>query len=287
MQVAIVDAFTRTPGAGNRAGVVLDAAGLGEDRMRAAARAVAASETAFVDHGAGEVRVRSFSPEAEIAFCGHATVALLHLLAERGLVAVPAAPVLVCPAGRLAAELEATAQGTRAWIDTPLAPFQPSPLAPEQLLALLGGEARMRDPELPIRRAGGELFVPLARQGDLFALAPRFQALAAAGGEHGVQGFYVFTREVVEAGNAVQARFFSPAVGIREDPVTGSASGPLGAYLAAEGVVAAPARLRAEQGDAMGKPGRVDIELLGRGRTVERARIGGLGVTVIEGELRV
>jgi PhzF family phenazine biosynthesis protein len=282
MNVFIVDAFTRAPGSGNRAGVVLDGAGLEEAAMRAAATAVAASETAFVGALGPEVHLRYFSPAAEIPFCGHATVATFHLLVERGLVATPSRPTLVCPAGRFAVELD---ERGRTWIETPLAPFEASPIAPAQLFALLGGEARMADPELPILRAGWKIYVPLARQHDLHALAPRFQALAAAGSEHGVLGFYVFTREVSEPGSAVHARFFAPGAGVREDPATGSASGPIGAYLVGQGVVSAPVRLRAEQGDAMGKPGRVDIEVQGRGRTVERARISGEAVTVLEGRL--
>lgn len=285
MKVTIVDAFTRTPGAGNRAGVVLDAAGIGEDAMRAAARAVAASETAFVAAVGDEVRLRYFTPAEEVPFCGHATVATFHLLAERGLLKAPSRPTLVCKSGRLAVDLEATEQGTRAWIETPLDPFVPSPIAADQLFALLGGEARSRDPELPLVRAGWKIFIPLARQSDLFALAPRYRALAAAGREHGVTGFYAFTREVSEPGSIVSARFFAPALGVREDPATGAASGPIGKYLVEQGVVAAPARLRAEQGDAMGKPGRIDIEVTGAGRTVERVRIGGNAVTVLDGTL--
>src|SRR5215831_17118905 len=125
MHVTIVDAFTRIPGAGNRAGVVVheDGRSLPDERMVAVARAVAASETAFATLNGDEIALRYFTPEAEIGFCGHATVATLHLLAERGALAVPSRPTVVCPAGRLAVELEAVADGTRVWIETPLAPF--------------------------------------------------------------------------------------------------------------------------------------------------------------------
>jgi len=73
--------------------------------------------------------------------------------------------------------------------------------------------------------------------------------------------------------------------------VTGSAHGPLAAYLVNQGVLKLPEaggllRVRAEQGDAMGKPGRLELEVKGRPGGLERARIGGEAVTVIEGELR-
>ena len=68
--------------------------------------------------------------------------------------------------------------------------------------------------------------------------------------------------------------------------------GPLGAYLAMQGVLSLPEKggtvhARLEQGDAMGKPGRVELEISGRARQVERARIGGVAVTVFEGTLKV
>jgi PhzF family phenazine biosynthesis protein len=281
MNVTIVDAFTREPGAGNRAGVVLDASGLGEAEMRAAARAVAASETAFVFPSSdGDVHVRYFTPAEEIPFCGHATVATFHRLAELGALPMPGRPFLRCAAGRLAVELEPTDGGTRVWITTPTPAFVPSPLPAAQVLALLGGDERMLDRELPIRRAGTKLFIPLARRNDLWGLAPRHEALAAAGREHGVLGYYVFTRDTLEAKSITHARFFAPAVGIREDPVTGAASGPLAVYLVEHGLLRVPGRARVEQGDAMGRSGRVELEVSAHG-----ARIGGVAVTVLEGQL--
>ena len=107
-------------------------------------------------------------------------------------------------------------------------------------------------------------------------LSPRWDELAATG-----LSVFAFTRDTVEPESVVHGRFFAPAMGVREDPVTGAANGPLAAYLAQHGVLRAPARARAEQGDAMGKPGRVDYDV-----TEERARIGGFAVTVLTGEVR-
>lgn len=113
MQVTIVDAFTQRPGAGNRAGVVLDAAGLSVESMQRIAAAVGASETAFLLSGPdGQgVRLRYFTPTDEIDFCGHATVATFHLLAERGLLPRSGTIRLECAAGTLDVELEAMGAG--------------------------------------------------------------------------------------------------------------------------------------------------------------------------------
>jgi len=83
----LVDAFTHEPFQGNRAGVVLDAAGLTENHMQLIAREVGASETTFVlppTDPRADVRFRWFTPAAEVSMCGHATVAGVHVLVTTG-----------------------------------------------------------------------------------------------------------------------------------------------------------------------------------------------------------
>jgi trans-2,3-dihydro-3-hydroxyanthranilate isomerase len=294
MQVSIVDAFTRIPGAGNRAGVVLDAAGLDTGAMQRIAAAVAASETAFVLSRPGDkaVSLRYFTPTNEIEFCGHATVASFHLLSERGLLSRSGHFQLTCGAGTYDVELEPVDAGhSRVWIVTPQYPWRESPLPVEALLPLLGGAADMVDRSLPVLANGHKLFVPMHRRADVWALAPRNEALAATLRTHDLWGVFAFTRETKDASSVTHARFFAPGFGVPEDPVTGSAHGPLAAYLVNHGVLQLPqaggaVRVRAEQGDAIGKPGRVELEVKGRPGALERARVGGAAVTVIEGELR-
>ncbi len=292
LRLTIVDAFTRHPGQGNRAGVVLDAAGLDDATMLAAARAVAASETAFLypgDNGA-DLRLRWFTPGEEVEFCGHATVATFHVLAEIGRLAVPGRYTLDCLAGRLEVELEPAGDHSRVWIATPRRPWDESPIPAESLMPLLGGTAAMLDRALPVMRSGSKIFLPLVRREDLWSLAPRWDELAAAGLAHDVWGFYAFTRETFEKDHVTHGRLFAPAVGVREDPATGAANGPLGEYLAMHGVLRLPpqggvVRARSEQGDAMGRPGRLDLEVTGSPGRIERARVGGEAVTVMEGTL--
>jgi PhzF family phenazine biosynthesis protein len=281
MRVFLVDAFTRAPGAGNRAGVVLATEPLDATRMQAVAAAVGVSVTAFVlPGGDGDTELRFFSSRAEIPFCGYATIAAMQLLAERGVMPAPGRTHVRCGSGRLAVEIEPTSDGIRVWMATPLPPLAPSPLHAGQLMALLGGDARMLDRALPMRRAGRTLFVPLQRRHDLWGLAPRCEALAAAGGEHDIECYYVFTRETLEAGSVAHGRFFAPALGIHEDPVTGSANGPLAVYLVENGVLTVPARARTEQGDVIGRPGRVELDVTEAG-----PRVGGVAVTVMEARL--
>lgn len=295
MRAIVADAFTRAPGAGNRAGIIPDAGTLDEKAMQRAATAIAAAETAFVlppPEGVA-VRLRYFTPVDEIAFCGHATVATFHWLAETGALAVPGQYTLDCPAGKLEIELESEAGGgCRVWMATPRHPFEPSPIAGATLFGLLGGTLGMRDQELPIERAGRHLYVPVKRRSDLWSITPQWEALTAEGERHAVRGFYVFTRDVIEPGSVAHGRYFAPSFGVREDPVTGSATGPLAEYLARQGVLALPAgggtvRGRVEQGDAMGKPGRPEIEVKGTPEQITDVRVGGVAVTVIEGHLKL
>ncbi|NOK14648.1 PhzF family phenazine biosynthesis protein [Corallococcus exercitus] len=293
MQVHIIDAFTRTAGAGNRAGVVLDASALDVPTMQRTAAAVSASETAFLLSRPGDatVRLRYFTPVDEIPFCGHATVATFHLLAEKGLLKSPGTYTLECPGGTFAIELEPQGgRGTRVWITTPQPPVQPNPVALEALMATLGGTAAQVDPSLPVIRQGHRLVVPLRRLADLEALTPRGAAMNALLMPHGLRGVYLFTREAKEEGSVAQARYFVPGFGILEDPVTGSAAGPLAAYLAEHGSLRLPAEggtvaSRIEQGDTLGKPGRIDIQVTGRPGHIERARVGGVALTVMDATL--
>ena len=295
MRAIIVDAFTRTPGAGNRAGIIPDAASLEDKTMQSAGAAIAAAETAFVlpaPEGA-TVRLRYFTPADEIPFCGHATVASFHWLAETGVLAVPGRHTLDCPAGRFEIELESeTSGGCRVWMATPRHDFEASPIAGATLFGLLGGNLGMRDQELPVERAGRHLYVPVKRRSDLWSLVPQWDALTAEGERHAIRGFYVFTRDVIEPGSVAHGRYFAPSFGVREDPVTGSASGPLAEYLARQGVLALPSgggtvRGRAEQGDAMGKPGRPQLEVTGTPEQITGVRVGGVAVTVLEGNLKL
>jgi PhzF family phenazine biosynthesis protein len=285
--VAIVDAFTSTAGQGNRAGVVTKAEGLDEKSMQAAAKAVGASETAFVFPGP---RLRYFTPEAEVPFCGHATVATMHYLAETGAIPAPGRIEVQCAIGPLRIEID---DARTVWIDAGTVEWSSlRGMEEDQVMSRLGGDVSMRDPFLPILRSGNILFVPIARRQDLWRLSPDWDALKVLHIMIGIMGVYAFTLEAVEARNISQGRFFAPAVGIREDPVTGSASVPLADYLVRQGVLKLPAsggtvRARAEQGDAMGKPGRVELEVTGAPGRVERVRIGGRAVTVLEGALKL
>src|SRR5262245_21687462 len=114
--IALVDAFTRVAGQRNRAGVLVDAQGLSETSMQNIARAVAVSETAVVLPGTAgsRLRLRYFTPTTEVPFCGHATVATLHRLAENRYIGA-GRYTFDCLAGRLDFEIEEFDGQFRVW----------------------------------------------------------------------------------------------------------------------------------------------------------------------------
>jgi PhzF family phenazine biosynthesis protein len=255
-------AFTTDPRAGNPAGVVLDASGLGEEEQLAIAARLGYSETAFVLPG-GEPRthrVRYFSPKAEVPFCGHATIATAVALAERE---GPGEYVFLTPAGQVPVgvvreegELRATLTSVTPRIED---------IAPEDLaeaLAALGWPAAGLDPEYPPRIASagaGHLVLAAATRERLAALDYDFERLRLLMERLGLTTVHLFWRDP-ETG-VFHTRDPFPVGGVVEDPVTGAASAAFGAYLRSLGFVPEDARLTLVQGEDLGRPGTVTVTL--------------------------
>jgi len=275
-----VSAFTDTPGQGNRAGVVLGAEGLSEAQMQALATFIGVPETVFVTRmGGGAVRVRYFTPTQEIEFCGHATVALGLRLAQVGHWRGEAL-VLETLVGRIPLTLEAEAGvPARVWMEQRGLETRAVPRGVYRHLAeALGIDERMIHRGLPLASASTGLwsvFVPLLDAVILDGLEPDLNRIHALSDALEVCSVYAYAPMGV---NRFAARDFAPAVGIPEDPVTGSAAGALLALLAREGRL--PVRGERAggvvyQGHALGTPGEVEVEVVLAGQSVRRVRVGG------------
>ncbi len=262
-----VDSFTDRRFSGNPAGVVPDADGLTEGEMQAIAREVNASETAFIlserSDGA-DLRVRYFSPTQEVPICGHATIAAHFVRRLEG--AVPGAVRQMSGAGIITVETEPPEAGGRIWMTQRPPVFEP-PLDSgmrARIAAALGLDAGALDPDLPVQVVStghSKILAPLRRGTPLTGLAPDEAALTGLSRVIGSNGFYPF----VHHEGVSQARMFAPAIGIPEDPVTGNAAGPLGAYLVRHGRLLPDADgrawLDARQGAEIGRPGQVGVEI--------------------------
>lgn len=291
----LVDAFAQEPFQGNPAGVILDSESFSADRMRLIAREIGAPETAFSlpTKGAADLRLRWFTANCEVPFSGHGTVAALHVLAETGRRSCPAELTIETLSGPLLGWLHETAgECTLAVVQTPIPVFEHSPIEAEALTEALLTSPDSLHPDLPLLKEGMHLFVPLRRLETLLNLYPDFRRLSRLGLEHDITGFACFTTETVDPASHWHMRFFSPGLGVSEDPVTGAAQGPLAVYLLKEGVLTGmPGQANSwigEQGEALERRGRVQVELiLGSRGQVEQVRVGGSAITVMQGRLRV
>lgn len=271
----IVDVFTPRPLAGNQLCVVPEPVSFDEERMQAVANEIGFSETTFVTEAGGDrYAMRIFTPDDEIPFAGHPTVGTAFVLVSEGRVRSPATQVVA--AGEIPVEVDVAA-GT-AWM-TQLPPRFGPEFEDRELVARAAGlEPDDLHSELPMQVVSTGLPPLLVPVRDLAALrrARVDQPLVARACERsGGEELYLFA--VHDGG--VTARFFGPTPGIVEDPATGSAAGPLAAYLAERGIGGLPGSATIHQGEQVGRPSELHVEVARTGGTW-RVRVGG-GVHVV------
>ena len=258
--VSVVDAFTDVPFAGNSAAVCVLPAPRDDGWMQAVAREMNHAETAYLLREGDGWRLRWFTPAAEVDLCGHATLASAHVLWEDGHFDRGEVLRFQTRSGLL------TAVTRDGWItlDFPATPPAEA-VAPATLGAALGASM------VAVFRTPFDWLVELESEAAVRALDPDFTALARLG----PRGVIVTSRAASPAGYDFVSRFFAPAVGIAEDPVTGSAHcalGPLwGARLGRHQLVGCQASSRG---------GIVRVTLQG-----ERVLLSGQAVTTLRGEL--
>jgi PhzF family phenazine biosynthesis protein len=256
MDVLRYVAFSDRPDGGNPAGVVLDAAGLSDEEMLTIAAEVGYSETAFLD---GD-DIRYFSPLAEVPFCGHATIATAVALAERD---GPGKRVLNTRNGPVPVTSRRDDQGrlTATLTSVPPRVRDVDEADVDEVLAALRWRREELDPALPPRIAyvGGDyLVLAAATRARLADLAYDFDRLGAIMAARDWTTIQLVWRED-------ELRFHSrnpfPPGGVVEDPATGAAAAALGAYLRELDLVRPPATITILQGEDMGRPGRLLVDL--------------------------
>ncbi len=281
------DVFTDRPFTGNPLAVVPDARGLDDATMAHIARELNLSETTFVlppDVPGTTHRVRIFTPTRELAFAGHPTVgtaiALAELAGQRDLDLV-----LGLGAGPTAVTVRPAAGGTlsAAFVAPQLPRLRPAPVDERAVASIVGIEPDDLDSALPLHLAdsGGTDFV-VAQVRSLDALA----RCAPVGRLPEVVGVYVVAPE--DAGYRV--RMFAPAVGVPEDPATGSAAcafaGSLVAHVERFGV-AGTHEVRLRQGVEMGRPSELALAFDVHDGVLTEVRLAGGAVRALEGRITV
>jgi trans-2,3-dihydro-3-hydroxyanthranilate isomerase len=296
IRVKQVDAFTDSPLSGNPAGVVLDAQGLTDQQMRTIAREMSLSETAFLMPATtdeADLRIRWFTPLVEVDLCGHATVGTFHALAEESMYGMDTTGMhqfrLETKSGILPVLVEKVPERITVYLGLNMPKFQRASQYKLDMLRILNISLDEVESRLPIV-ATDYLFVPIRRLHTIFSMKPNFFAMSQFLTNRKINGLCVFTTETLERTSAVHSRFFAPNLGINEDPVTGSAHGPLGVYLFEQNRVSPHGdmvTLIGEQGDAMGRKGRVTIQLKLQGKDISSVYIGGNAITVLDSTMRI
>ena len=287
----VVDVFAATPFVGNPLAVVLDADDLPPDALQALAREFNLSETAFPIQPAGtgaDYRLRIFTPTAELPFAGHPSVGTAWVLARLGRVRWPGAVTQSCGAGVLTLTVapgDGTVPGRPGSVElTGGVPSAGPPLEATPLLAAVGLSA----PDLagpPPRVCGTGLdFGYLSVRPDAVVRAqpdlPRLRELASLGVAGGL---------LVSAwdGTTAHTRVFAGAVGVPEDPATGSSALGYGAWLAASGLVPGDGESRyvVRQGAELSRPSVLAGTVVTRAGVAVQCRVAGDVVPVATGEI--
>ena len=293
------DVFTAQPFGGNPVAIFPDAQGLTDDQLQQIAREMNLSETVFVfppSDPAAIVRLRIFTPTQEIPFAGHPVVGTMHVLAQLGLIATPEPVTRVvqeCNIGLFPVDvLMRDGKVMRVVMTQPTPQFLERIDDTEDLYmvaAALGipkhtitnnkWSLEVVSTGLPV------LIVPVRTLTAVRSINPDPSAIVDLCGRFGANGIMAFTTMTVEPFSNVHARMFAPAIGIPEDPATGSASGALGAYLVQHRIVEVGpmTEIVIEQGYEIDRPSRILVQVESNGEAIQTVKVGGQCVMVVEG----
>jgi trans-2,3-dihydro-3-hydroxyanthranilate isomerase len=293
------DVFTAQPFGGNPVAIFPDAQGLTDDQLQQIAREMNLSETVFVfppSDPAAIVRLRIFTPTQEIPFAGHPVVGTMHVLAQLGLIATPEPVTRVvqeCNIGLFPVDvLMRDGKVMRVVMTQPTPQFLERIDDTEDLYmvaAALGiPKHTITNNKWPLEVVSTGLpvlIVPVRTLTAVRSINPDPSAIVDLCGRFGANGIMAFTTMTVEPFSNVHARMFAPAIGIPEDPATGSASGALGAYLVQHRIVEVGpmTEIVIEQGYEIDRPSRILVQVESNGEAIQSVKVGGQCVMVVEG----
>ena len=311
------DVFTDRMFEGNQLAVFPDGRGLSTGQMQTITREMNFSESTFVlpaETPGTDVRMRIFTPGAELPMAGHPTIGTTFALAHEGVITagrerwvfglgVGPTPVELTWRSSLStvASAKVAAPAAKvglsfAWMDQRPPEYREPASSRAEIIRAAGVDpAEVDATGLPVEEiscGAAFSFVPMRTRAAVDAAEPDLAALrrlksAFPGGHVGV---FIFSTEPVDPAVAVYSRMFAPSQGIPEDPATGGASGPLGSYLVKHGLVTREQRqdMVSLQGVAMGRPSRIHMRITeDRNGQITRVQVGGKAVRVGEGTIEI
>ncbi|MCG8686377.1 MAG: PhzF family isomerase [Desulfobacterales bacterium] len=287
-----IDAFTQTRFKGNPAGVVTNADGLSDVQMSQIARELNNSETAFLfspDTKDCDGRIRYFTPTMEVPTCGHATIAAMYAKAIEDNLDSCVLEIKT-NIGILPFEIKRTDDSIKIWMtqgDIEILPVLSNDIQ-NKLLDALGLSLEDIDEQCPIQIAStghGKVMIGIKSKKELNQLNPDLHQLKALSSTIQCNGYFVFTLSLNDQDVLSHGRMFAPAIGINEDPVTGNANGPLGAYLVHNKLVKPKGDLfsfKGVQGEAINRKGIVEVRVSIKDNQPVLVKIGGDAVAIFK-----
>ena len=288
-RVIYLDAFTSEPFCGNPCAVLPEAEGLTDRQMQKIAAETNLSETAFVFRsGVADVKVRYFTPRAEVPFAGHPTIATAMMLVQEGMISTKQSPIVInfeFNIGVLPVEINMDSAGKPfKAIMSQKKPSFGSIVAKDELMKCLGLAENDFIEGLPLQIISTGvpfLMAPVIGMPILKDIQVERSLLQTLLKRIGVDAVYMFCLGGFEQDTDVHGRLLNP-VSASEDPFTGSAAGCMGAYIAHHELHPGPV-LKVEQGHLMGRPGIGTVEIIGSKINVQTIKVGGCAVKTMDG----
>lgn len=275
-----INAFTKNSFEGNAAAVMFGDE-LSEHQMRLIANQTNYSETAFISSSTkADYKLRWFSPSCEVNLCGHATIAALHFLAEKGIIKNKTSLIFETKSGFI----NCSVSDDEYSMQMPLFKVNELGRFENDLISAYNIPVDIIDKDTPfLTLSNNYVFVKIKSYDKLVSYKPKFDA------ENNIirkfSDLSLYTTETIEANNAAHQRFFAPGYGITEDPVTGSASAYLALVLLTAGFISEVSIRKyivIEQGDHLGRKGRVKVSYNPEKQQLE---IKGNAVTFLKGNI--
>lgn len=290
-----IDSFTKEKFTGNPAGVITNADGLTAEEMRRIARELNNSETAFIFSSKNsdyDVHVRFFTPTYEVPICGHATIAAHYARAIENKLATSRV-YHKTGAGILPVDIIKENDDYKIVMTQGKIEFG-NVIEGENKRRLLSalniseGDLLERLEVQIVSTGHSKVMVGIKSVETLNELRPNYQELSELSKIINCNGYYIFTVNAEDSDILVNGRMFAPAIGINEDPVTGNANGPLGAFLLHSNYIQCNNsifKFKAKQGEAIKRPGIIEVEVkIENGEPIE-VKIAGNAVIAFKSEL--
>lgn len=301
LNYSLIDVFTTKHFGGNQLAVFTDEHELPTEFMQKIARELNLSETVFVLPGKkpNSKKLRIFTPGTELPMAGHPTIGTAFILAKEGLIKTDNG-ITTFIFEENVGEIEVSifkdnGEITKTEMVQPLPIFKNTFTDRDLVAELLSLNIDDLDADKPIQTVTAGipfLYVPVKSLKAMNNIQFRLDVWNQSFAPHeDRKHIFVFSNEVVHDKSTVHSRMFAPAMGIPEDPATGSASGPLGAYLVKYHMVKPNDKqeyhIRSEQGIEMNRPSFIDIKVASENKSFQKVSIGGPSIKVGKGLLEL